>query len=199
MSSGNILVNDKVEGLFVVEATAPYDPPSAPTLSAQRVRSSEVTLTWNDVPNARGYSVERSVDGITYNTIADHLLSTSYTDSVSVGVTASYKVVAINGEGTSSSTVESILPGICSNDETNDCASTGDCACGATESAIFGRLRARKLADPCNGNKKRNCSGSCIWSGGNCITNGPLPSQSPTKTVSLLFIYIWSLPMKRIS
>jgi len=112
LPSGNILVSDMIGGLYVVQASAPYDSPLAPsTVTAERDASKDVALSWNAVPNARGYSVERSLDGTNYETIAEHLTETAYLDTPSVrSANAWYKINSINGEGTgTSATVASIV------------------------------------------------------------------------------------------
>ncbi|KAL7543319.1 hypothetical protein ACHAXR_012646 [Thalassiosira sp. AJA248-18] len=131
LPSGNILVNDSSEGLFVVKADAPYEAPSAVQLAAQRDGLDDVTLTWDDVTNARGYSVERSFDGSAYTMIAEHLVSSTYSDSSSRFQDAWYKVNAVNGEGVSTSSVVESPGGVlvCENLTTQaDCQQDTSCA-----------------------------------------------------------------------
>eukprot|EP00984_Skeletonema_dohrnii_P035029 scaffold34600_cov155-Skeletonema_dohrnii-CCMP3373.AAC.3 len=112
LSSGNILVTDMFSGLFIVKANSPYPEPNAPTLSAVRNANNDVTLTWNAVPNARAYSVERRIGGqpFAFVVIAEFLTTTSYFDNSVRDTNASYKVKAVNGEGTGvSATVESAV------------------------------------------------------------------------------------------
>jgi hypothetical protein len=112
LSSGNILVSDMFSGLFIVKANSPYPEPNAPTLSAVRNANNDVILTWNAVPNARAYSVERSIGGQSFVVVAEaeFLPTTSYFDNSVRDANASYKVKAVNGEGTGvSATVESAV------------------------------------------------------------------------------------------
>lgn len=104
LPSGNILVSDMLEGLYIVRADAPYDAPVAPTVAAQRDASDNVSLNWNAVQNVRGYSVERSLDGgVMYSVIAEHLVGNSYVDSSVGPADVFYKINAINGEGVGTS------------------------------------------------------------------------------------------------
>eukprot|EP00579_Thalassiosira_antarctica_P033091 CAMPEP_0202000898 /NCGR_PEP_ID=MMETSP0905-20130828/7147_1 /ASSEMBLY_ACC=CAM_ASM_000554 /TAXON_ID=420261 /ORGANISM="Thalassiosira antarctica, Strain CCMP982" /LENGTH=787 /DNA_ID=CAMNT_0048557497 /DNA_START=44 /DNA_END=2407 /DNA_ORIENTATION=+ len=201
LPSGNILVNDMIQGLFIVRADSPYDAPIiAPTVSAQRDASDNVSLNWNAVQDARGYSVERSLDGTTYSVIAEHLVGNTYDDTSVGSVDAFYKVNAVNGEGVGTSTVVTslvpgvtptksptnnptaspVLPGICSNNPGQRCSTVDQC-CGAPASASSGNLFNGKLQDLCEGNKKKACTGSCTWVSGLCVGPAlPPPSQSPT-------------------
>jgi choice-of-anchor B domain-containing protein len=100
LPSGNILVNDMFNGLFIVKASAPYAKPARPSVAAVRNGSGDVKLSWNLCSNVRGYSVERSFDGSTYTRIAEHLVTTSFLDSPNArGKSAYYRIVAVNGEG----------------------------------------------------------------------------------------------------
>lgn len=105
LPSGNILVNDMLNGLFIVRADAPYDAPADPSVAAPTRDGAAVALDWDDVPNARGYAVERSLDGTTYETIAEHLVSSEYLDAEAPGGTPYYVVKAVNGEGVGTSAV----------------------------------------------------------------------------------------------
>ena len=99
LPSGNILVNDVFNGLFIVKASAPYDPPESPVVSAERGGNGDVNLSWNSSSNVRGYSVDRSFDDVTYTRIAEHLIVTSFLDLDTGGKNAFYRIVAVNGEG----------------------------------------------------------------------------------------------------
>ena len=99
LPSGNILVNDMYHGLFIVAASAPYDPPEPPILSAERDGGGNANLSWNVGINVRGYSVIRSFDGSTYAKIAEHIMGNSFLDNDAQGKSAFYKVIAVNGEG----------------------------------------------------------------------------------------------------
>jgi hypothetical protein len=111
LTSGNILVNDMFSGLFVVKADAPYSKPDAPVVSAERNSDGDVTLTWNAVPNTRAYSVERSIGGQNFVVLQQFLPSstTSFFDNDVRDKNVSYKVKAVNAEGTGvAPTVESL-------------------------------------------------------------------------------------------
>ena len=99
LPSGNILVNDMFKGLFIVKASAPYDPPESPVVSAERGGNGDVMLSWNSGSNVRGYSVDRSFNDVTYTRIAEHLIGTSFLDSDARGKSAFYRIIAVNGEG----------------------------------------------------------------------------------------------------
>ncbi len=105
LSSGNMLVSDTISGLFVVKANAPYSKPNAPVVSAGRNANNAVTLTWNAVPNARAYSVQRRVEGQSFVVVAEFLTTTSYFDDSVRNQNVSYRVKALNGEGESVSAV----------------------------------------------------------------------------------------------
>lgn len=100
LSSGNMLVSDMFAGLFIVKADSPYSKPNAPDVSVERNVDNGVTLTWNTVANARAYAVERSIGGQPFVKVAEFLTTTSYFDDSVRGQNASYRVRAINGEGT---------------------------------------------------------------------------------------------------
>ncbi|KAL7433642.1 hypothetical protein ACHAXM_003663 [Skeletonema potamos] len=101
LPSGNILVNDMFNGLFIAKASAPYEKPGPPkNVIAERDGSDDVKLSWNLGDNVRGYAVERSFDGSTYTRIAEHLVSGSFLDLPNArGKSAFYRVIAVNGEG----------------------------------------------------------------------------------------------------
>jgi hypothetical protein len=79
--------------------------PAPSNLTAAAVSTSQVNLTWTDnATNETGYTVERSTDGVTWNTIATGLPagSTSYSDSTaSAGTTYHYLVYDYNASSTS--------------------------------------------------------------------------------------------------
>lgn len=99
LPSGNILVSDMYNGLYIVQANAPYPKPDAPDVSLERNENDDVTLSWNAVPNARAYFVERSIEGESFVVIAEYLTTTSYVDSSVGDKVASYIVKAKNSEG----------------------------------------------------------------------------------------------------
>ena len=74
--------------------------PSAPMfpvgLSATAISSNQVTVVWNAVTGATSYNVKRSAaSGGPYTTIATGITSTSYTDTVPVGMIYHYVVSAV--------------------------------------------------------------------------------------------------------
>lgn len=114
LPSNNILVSDTENGLFVVRADPPYAAPDAPRrVTARRNKKSKnvVTVKWIAVKDARGYSVERSLDGgKSFVVIAEHLVftrrSACYVDTnAGEGETVHYRVNATNGEGVGTSGV----------------------------------------------------------------------------------------------
>lgn len=68
-------------------------------------------LSWNIAAGATSYNVQRSLDGVSYSSVATPT-ATEYTDdSVSVGVKYWYKVASVNGDGTSTYTsAQSCVP-----------------------------------------------------------------------------------------
>ncbi|MGH2539197.1 MAG: fibronectin type III domain-containing protein [Actinomycetota bacterium] len=94
-----------------VTVTTLVDPPAATTLSAEAVSSTQVSLTWVDVPTETSYRIERSLDGATGWTtvvIVDQNV-TSYTDGgLSAATTYSYRVVAVNEAGGNPSNVSQV-------------------------------------------------------------------------------------------
>ncbi len=75
--------------------------PSAVTsLAASAVDNSQIALTWSASASATGYTVEQSIDGITFTTVAD-LTTTTYTDTgLDSNTTYTYRVTAYNDTGT---------------------------------------------------------------------------------------------------
>lgn len=97
-------------GLIIAKANPPYSPPSAPLSTISRDSSNNVVITWAAVANTRGYSIERSTSsGGTYTVIAEHLVSTAFTDTIVGSDNAFYKINAHNGEGVGTSLVSSTL------------------------------------------------------------------------------------------
>jgi hypothetical protein len=112
LTSGNILVNDMFSGLFVVKADPPYSKPNAPVVSAKRNANGDVTLTWIAVPNTRAYSVERSIGGQNFVVVQEFLPSstTSFSDNTVRDTNVSYKVKAVNAEGTGVASIPTSVP-----------------------------------------------------------------------------------------
>jgi len=100
LPSGNVLVSDLLNGLFVVKPTPPYGIPGRFLLSSQLDGSGNAVLSWTTASNARGYSVLRSNSSTaTFNLVVDHLLETSYIDRSNPSGIGFYRIVATNGEG----------------------------------------------------------------------------------------------------
>lgn len=111
LPSKNVLVSDMVHGLFVVQPNPPYDRPGKVSLTWQPDGYGNIIISWSAAQNARGYSVLRSSSKSgPFEQIAEHLVDTSYTDTSPPSLTSYYKVVAVNGEGTTSSTYETTMP-----------------------------------------------------------------------------------------
>jgi uncharacterized protein DUF4082/fibronectin type III domain protein len=80
-------------------------PPPAPTgLTVGTVTSSSVALSWTDVSTETSYRIERSADGVSGWTLVGSTPAntTTFTDiGLSAAVSYYYRVLAINGGGTS--------------------------------------------------------------------------------------------------
>jgi fibronectin type 3 domain-containing protein len=91
----------------VVSATTlpAVQPPPAPTgLSARAVSSTEVELSWTDVPNETGYKVQRSIDGLNWGqvgTVGQNETSYIDADDLVPSTTYYYRVLAYNNGGES--------------------------------------------------------------------------------------------------
>ena len=85
--------------------------PSIPQTFWVQTGNGENYLSWGIVAGATSYNVQRSIDGVTYISVATPSV-TEYTDtSVTVNVTYWYKVASVNGSGTSSFTsAQSVVP-----------------------------------------------------------------------------------------
>ena len=101
LPSGNVLVSDSINGLFVVKPNAPYGRPSWLRILSQLDQVGGSMLTWTASTDARGYSVLRSTTlSGPFEQIAEHLTEMSYVDESSPFAIRYYKVIAKNGEGT---------------------------------------------------------------------------------------------------
>jgi fibronectin type 3 domain-containing protein len=89
-------------------STANFDnvsllPLASPTgVTATYVTSTSVQLNWTASLTANSYQIQRSSDGTNYSTIASVGNVTSYLDSGASGNTEYYRIVALNGAGSSS-------------------------------------------------------------------------------------------------
>ena len=80
-------------------------PPPTPSAPDACDAGPTVLISWDDVPDAETYDVQRSVGGGTWQTYKTGLTTTSTTDSeplVSPSTTYAYRVRACNGNGCSS-------------------------------------------------------------------------------------------------
>lgn len=90
--------------LFLAACTPPASPPSAPTGFSATYVAPGVNLTWNAVPGATRYALQRSDDGVHFSAIGSNaaLTGTTYTDSnVAPGASYVYEIQALNSAGTS--------------------------------------------------------------------------------------------------
>jgi len=82
-----------------------YPAPAAPTqLSLSSVSATQMALSWTpQMSTAASQLLQRSTDGVNFTTIAPlPPLLNSYTDTVTAGVTYTYRVIASNANGNSS-------------------------------------------------------------------------------------------------
>lgn len=108
--------------------------PSTPTSLVVQQANRQVLVTFDLSAGATSYSIQRSIDNITYSVVATPAINT-YTDtSVVAGTTYWYKVAAVNGSGTSPYTAaQSVVP-----------SPTGEMSLGEL------RTRAQQRADRLN-------------------------------------------------
>ncbi len=100
-----------IAGTQSATSSAPQLPPAAPDMLARNVSFLKVHLSWNAVPAATSYLIERATMGDTFVTLASSSVP-SFTDTqVATGHTYRYRVVASNSAGTStpSDSVEAYL------------------------------------------------------------------------------------------
>lgn len=63
--------------------------------------NAQILASWNSVPGATGYSLQRSLDGVNYTTIASPALNEYLDTAVVVGTTYFYQVASVNASGIS--------------------------------------------------------------------------------------------------
>lgn len=74
---------------------------AVPTQVILQTGNGQNFLTWNSVVGATNYSVQRSIDGVTFTTIGSPV-SNSYLDTnVFIGVSYYYQIASVSGSGTS--------------------------------------------------------------------------------------------------
>lgn len=61
----------------------------------------QILTQWSIVAGATSYNVQRSIDGVTYASVATPAVATFLDTTVLLGVTYYYKVASVNGSGTS--------------------------------------------------------------------------------------------------
>jgi len=87
-------------------------PPNASQTYLQQ-GNNKVLLSWNIVPGATSYDVQRSIDGSTFATVATPTVNEYLDTAVTVNTQYWYRVASVNGSGTSGYTVPtpvSIIP-----------------------------------------------------------------------------------------
>lgn len=110
--------------------------PSTPTNFNVQTGNGQALVTWDLVAGALTYSVERSVDNITYAVVSTPAVNQYLDTAVSLGVQYFYKVASTNVSGTSPyTTPQSIVP-----------TPTGEMSLGQI------RLMAQQRADRVNSN-----------------------------------------------
>lgn len=87
-------------------------PPNPQTCYLQQ-GNTQVLLSWNIVPGATSYDVQRSINGSTFTTVATPALNEYLDTAVTVNTQYWYRVASVNGSGTSGythPTPTSIIP-----------------------------------------------------------------------------------------
>ncbi|GEM86553.1 fibronectin type III domain-containing protein [Meiothermus granaticius] len=90
--------------LFLASCTPPAQPPSAPTGFTATNTASGISLSWNAVPGATGYTLQRKTASAAYADLpgAANLSGTTYTDTgLSPSTTYTYRIAAKNAAGSS--------------------------------------------------------------------------------------------------
>lgn len=73
--------------------------------------NAQVFLSWDIVAGATSYSVQRSIDGVTFTTVATPILNNYLDTAVTVGIQYYYQIASINLSGTSPYTsAQNIVP-----------------------------------------------------------------------------------------
>ena len=75
--------------------------PFPPTQLYVQMGNAQILLTWENVAGATSYVVQRSLDGVTYSTVASPVVNKYLDTSVTVGVQYFYQVASHNTSGTS--------------------------------------------------------------------------------------------------
>lgn len=108
--------------------------PATPTNLIAQVGNGQDFLSWDVTPTATSYSVERSLDNITFASVATPTLPEYLDTSVTLGTKYFYRVKAVNGDGPSTPTASQML-----------------IPAPASEMSLYGlRLAAQQRADRLN-------------------------------------------------
>lgn len=75
--------------------------PSVPGNFYVQMGNAQILLTWNLVPGATSYSIQRSTDGVNFSTVASPVANQYLDTAVTVGTGYYYQVAATNTSGTS--------------------------------------------------------------------------------------------------
>jgi hypothetical protein len=85
--------------------------PSVPTNFSVQTQNTQNLVVWNLTPTATSYTVQRSLDGITYVTISSPTLPSYLDITVTSGLLYYYQVAAVNISGPSAfTTPQSVVP-----------------------------------------------------------------------------------------
>ncbi len=85
--------------------------PATPSGFYVQTANGETYCLWSQVASATSYTLQRSIDNITYSTLASPTTSYYLDSAVTVGTQYWYKVAATNSDGTSSYTLpQSVIP-----------------------------------------------------------------------------------------
>lgn len=76
-------------------------PPNPPSGFYVQMGNAQILLSWNITPTATSYTLQRSIDGVTFTTIASPTLNNFLDTAVLIGVQYFYQVRANNGSGSS--------------------------------------------------------------------------------------------------
>ena len=100
-----LLMAGAMAGCSGDDATAPPATPPAPTGLTATAGASSIEVSWTAVSGATGYVLERAESSApgTFTAIGGAITATNYTDAaVTAGATYSYRVAAVNANGTGS-------------------------------------------------------------------------------------------------
>lgn len=75
--------------------------PSVPGNFFVQMGNAQILLTWNPVPGATSYSIQRSLDGVNYSNLTTVTASSFLDTTTLVGTAYWYQIASVNGAGTS--------------------------------------------------------------------------------------------------